>query len=201
MSTENQQSVQPPQKKQKGTRRFWRAFRRPLVYVIILAVALHLTVIHYLLSGFIPPIRHDGVELYESGKYLKYEKGAEFEEYMNALPFAEDTEILSFTYYNFCLRDNVFKGKFSDVYLVQLMPVAPYDSIKQYLDTNYHEKAISVVEGNTIYYLGAENEVECFCVSVNDQRQEIFCLMITDCSAFLMVEGFLLRNLGWVPGL
>ena len=193
MSTENQS----PQKKEKGTSRFWRVFRRPLVYVIILAVVWRLTVIHYLLCGFIPPIRHDGVELYESGKYLKYEEGESFEEYMDALPFAEDAEIISFTYYDFCLRNNIFEGEFPDAYLMQISPKISFDEMIQHLETQAED--IWINSTCTLYKMNPNKADVSFCVAVNCQRQEVYCFMVTQSDDIYDSYRFFWIQLGATP--
>lgn len=183
-------------------RTFQKRNRLLQAIAVIVIVLLFLSIAAWpLINRFMPPKCHSGMDLYTSGAYLKFEHGEMFRDHIFQLPFAKDASVCTFQYYDFWMRDAVLKDDpFSDVYLVQLIPTGSYDSITQHLETNNCGSMMSPDGNHVIYFVGEDDDTDCFYVSVNIERQEIFCILITDCSAWAIVDSFLAQNLGWVPG-
>lgn len=181
---------------------FHKPNRLPLIIgIIVVAIVLLVVAFWPLINRLIPPKCYSGVELYTSGAFLKFEDGELFGDCVSQLPFAKDSTACSFSYYDFWFRDAVLKNDpFPDVYVVQLEPEESYGSVKQYLEEQSYEKMGSEENGHILYYLGESEDTDCFYVSVNDHRQEVFCFLITDCSTWACVDIFLAKNLGWIPG-
>lgn len=180
-------------------------FAKKLAWVsclLIILLSLTLTALWPLLCRLIPPTKHTGVELFESSVYLNFEKGALFGEQISQFPFSQEAVVLSFEYYDFRIRDAIFQDDpFPDVYLVQLDLGEAYNEARRYLDERAYDIEGSLDGHHRIYYLGGPEDTDCFYVAINDQRQEVFCFLVTDRSTWACVDIFFSQNLGWVPGM
>lgn len=204
MSIDWDDSLQKSNSPQAKKTNQWNPFHAKRVIIVILVIVIllmFLAALKPLYCGLIPPTKYAGTQLYETGKYLEFDKGTLFGEYVSQLPFAKEAKVVNFAYYDFWLRDAIFKeDPFPDIYLVQLAPAVSYDSVKQYLDAHYSNESVLKDDDHSIYYLGDGVGADNFYVSVNDQRQEVFCFLVTDHSAWAGVDGIFAQNLGWVPG-
>ena len=188
----------------KHKQRSWEPFRskhRLTIAIIVVAGLLLFSWIWPLISRFIPPKHYSGVELYASGEYLEFEKGALFGQQISQLPFAENGQVVSFEYYDFWVRDAVFKNDpFADVYILQMELGGNYEAARQYLKKSAYEIHCSADGQHSRYYMGCPAESDYFFIFVNDQRQELFCILMTDSTTWANVDIFLAKNLGWIPG-
>ncbi len=172
-----------------------------IIIIAILLLCLVIALLWPLLCRFIPPNEYTGVELYESGEYLTFEKGVVFKECVEQLPFSRDTKAVFFEYYDFKYQDAILRNDpFPDVYIVQLDVGESYAAIKQYLEEYCFDKSMSYDGLGSRYYMGGPEDTDCFYVRINDQRQEVFCYLLTDRDTWAGDTIFLQFNLGWVPG-
>ena len=172
-----------------------------IIIIAILLLCLVIALLWPLLCRFIPPNEYTGVELYESGEYLTFEKGVVFKECVEQLPFSRDTKAVFFEYYDFKYQDAILRNDpFPDVYIVQLDVGESYAAIKQYLEEYCFDKSMSYDGLGSRYYMGGPEDTDCFYVAINDQRQEVFCYLLTDRDTWAGDTIFLQFNLGWLPG-
>ena len=60
---------------------------------ILLTLAIGGLIIWRVMLFFNPPDHYSGADLYNSGKYLKYEDGEMFQQYLEELPLSETAEV------------------------------------------------------------------------------------------------------------
>lgn len=171
----------------KKTNRPWRWI--VLVGCILLCLVLVIAALWPLLCRLIPPKKHAGVELYESGEYLQYEKGEVFREQIAKLPFVADAQVLSFEYYDFWFRDAIFRDDpFADAFILELDLGEHYASALVELETKGAWNH-STMQDYPVYEVGESGNGDYLFVIMYEDSQKAVCLLITDTDSWISALG------------
>lgn len=102
----------------------WKKIGNILMHVLWIATAifLFLWLVHPILTIFvIPPLSvHKQVEHYTSGRYVNFEDGELFQDFTESVELANSGEVVDFYHVNHWVRDNPFRGKHSDFFVLDV---------------------------------------------------------------------------------
>lgn len=174
--------------------------RRPMTVtcVLIVLIAFCLLVVQPVLAyTVIPSIEHSGVELYEEGTYLDYEKADEFKSAISELSFLKKAQVRDFSYKNSILRDSLYFGRFPDYFAIELFLGDNYESAKE--EVVLKSFSVISVRDLELYYLGECTDGDSFCIALYDERQTAICVLLTDCE-YAAVDMVLIRHFP-LPGM
>ena len=172
-----------------------------LIILVVILCLIYMAVIQPLIASlFFPPIVHSGVELYSENQYLKYDYAGTFESAISMIPLSDSAEVKAFSYYDHCLRDNLFYGEFSDAFVLDLLLNQQYETAKEFVVQNSND----CISGDSceIHWIqkAVSTDNACFFVVVSDQKQMIRCILITNYENTIgfagSVDSVLLRNFG-----
>ena len=116
-----------------------------VVIYIVLFLLLFIFVLHPILgTPFMEFEEYYGLEYYESGKYLDFEKGSVFREALDSFEFLQDCQVTDFYYSDSRYKDSFVYGKRPDVYGVVLDPGENFAEIKaQIIETGRFEATLN----------------------------------------------------------
>lgn len=130
---------------------------------------------------YFPAKEHTGIELYTEGTYLKFEDGEKFQKMIADVDFIDECEVVSFSYYDNYIRDNILYGKVSDFYILELDGGENYETIKYQATQLLTSEG---TEGNFELYLKTAEKIssnlnDCFIYAFCDTSSTIRCILIT----------------------
>ena len=178
--------------------RIWIFIGPPILLVLTIITLVIVRVVLF----FCPPSHHSGADLYNSGKYLKYEDGEMFQQYLEELPLSETAEVVSFDYYNFWKQDNYLQADPApDLYMVHFVLQESPDALASYLNDNGYLSREGENGNVTIYVRSPKVEdTFTFSVIIPHSGQDIYCTLVVDGSvAMRNIENFFLKKIGTAP--
>lgn len=126
------------------------------------------------------PIEYQGIEYYEDGTYLEFEKGDMFINSFHSYDFAKESEITEFYHIDNRLKDNLIEGKHHDIYIIDFDADINYEKIRDYITTEgeYNNTLNSI----QIYMMPSEfgNGTDCFFFAFNDETQLMRYILVTE---------------------
>ena len=179
--------------------RIWLFIGPPILLVLTIITLVIVRVVLF----FCPPSHHSGADLYNSGKYLKYEDGEMFQQSLEELPLSETAEVVSFDYYDFWNRDNYLQADpAADLYMVHFVLQESPDALESYLIENgYSASKCKHGKDVTIYVKSPKGDKTAFfSVITLHSSQDIYCTLVVDGGmAYRDIEVFFYRNIGEMP--
>lgn len=160
-----------------------KQWRWILSFGIVLLLIAVLVLLHPILAAtVIPSIDHSGIDLYQDGSYLSFDKGETFHDLLSEFSFVEHGDVTSFVYHDSSLRESWYNPTFPDAYILELDMGQSYALVIQELETreawNFNEgqddsagHAYAAAESGDGDYL--------FVIAFAD-TQRVVCLLITD---------------------
>lgn len=165
-------------------------FRR---IVIIACVLLGITVLAYLYLGVVAPIIsriwgprpkiYENLEYYTNRKYLQFENGSTFDEFIDTLDIVEQGDVINFYYQDNYGQDNLIYGKRSDIYSIDIQLDRQTYEDKKHIYSLDEEYCCDY--GDYVLYflpLGTESDIQTI-IAFNEEATIIRCVMITEMSA------------------
>lgn len=144
----------------------------------------------------IPPLgEHYGLKYYTSDKYLRYEGGELFQDYLNSFDFVDHAEAVDFYHVDHWVRDNPFYGKYFDVFSTDFR--LDQESYNKFRDDIAESGRFSYECVEADYEIWLQEDLpNVFLIAINDEHRIVRCILTTDCDRAIGIVGGFSRHTG-----